>query len=293
MSDRVFTNMPAVDYGGKETPRSELVPGERLKTSFFLSSHQAQVMDVESAERVAEFALKVVPRSFSYEEMLDMFEKVGDGWHDRDEHKNGRRAASKKLLESKKTFSWELMSGDEPIGFCVAVQKGFGPDLESMVHNFTEAANLKPGEGVEIYKIALYREHTGKKLGRSLFPMLQDRIFKGQDDLKDVKNGADIPKLKPAKFIFLSTTIGPKFPDGTYEGNLVDSREHYKRLGYSRVGENRFTIHAPFSDSAALANGNADQSGRGQIVLDTTDKNRRGLGAPMLNLGSRPGLQST
>lgn len=246
MTQLASVNYSGQDIMGKETPRSDLVSGERLKTCFYLSSSQSQVMDVESAQRLVDLELKINPIKYSYAELLKKFEEVGDDWHERDEHKNGRRSISEKILEGRRTYNWEITSGKTPIGFCCAVKKGFNSDLETMVHNFSEAAQLRPNDGMEIYKVALFRDYTNKKIGRTIFPMIHDRIFRGQAELIDV-SGKTIPTLKPSKFIFLSSTIGPKFNANSFEGNLVDSRPHYKRLGYSRVAEHKFTIHAPFS----------------------------------------------
>jgi len=247
------------DMMGEAIPREALVSGERLKTSFYLSSNQAQMMDVESAERLAALRLSINPVNYSYDELLERFERVGDGWHDRDEHKNGRNAGTKRTLEGKRTYNWEISSGGDPIGFCCAVKRGFNSDLQSMVENFDEAAGLKVGDGMEIYKVALYRAHTKQGIGRTVFPLIHDRIFKGQDAQTDHR-GNEIPALKSSKFIFLSSTIGPKFADGTFEGNLVDTRPHYRRLGYTRVGENRFTIHAPFSNAISSTGVSEDLS---------------------------------
>ncbi len=168
--------------------------------------------------RIASENLWIKPVSLPYEKILENLEKIGDHWHERPEHKNGRRAKTKKRLESRKTHTWMFMRGDKEIGFCVAVKQGFD---DSLADRYNVAA-----KGTEIYKIGLFPEYQHEGLGHCFLPVIQIALLDGQKAVP----AENIAKVIPSERIYLNTR----------DSNSTDSRNFYGMHGWELRGEEVF-----------------------------------------------------
>lgn len=168
--------------------------------------------------------LSIRPVSLSYEEMLERLKRIENGkqknvpgWHERPEHLGSKRPKTQKILEDRsRTHTWVFMRGEEEIGFCIAVKRGFDKTL-------SEKFGVSSGNGTEIYKIGLYPEFTNQGYGQVFLPSVQLALFNGQTASEELGT----KKLTPSELIYLNTR----------DTNVVDSRRFYENQGYRRVGE--------------------------------------------------------
>lgn len=236
--------------------REPLQANETLMTHFIMKAPPPSVPSEINARGMSE-GLRIQALKPDYELMLRELEKIGDGWHLRDEHTDPvKRLKSQKILEGNKTSIWHFMRGDTPIGFCCAVKKGFGGDLERIAGRFNSATThdddrVNPAKGVEIYKVGLYRDFVGKAYGFNFLPAVQHALLVGQQAVEC----ADILEIKPSEFIYLNTRLT----------NAVDSREFYSRLGYSYAGQDSWPIST--SEIRALQTAVAQLPSRGNGVV--------------------------
>ena len=211
----------------------ELRPNETLMTHFIMRAPPPS-MPSEVAARGLSEGLTLRALKPDYDQILEELEKIGDGWHLRDEHTDeSRRDKTRKLLESSRASTWHFMRDGEPIGFCVAVKKGFCKNLPRIVENFNRATEnpdyrLNPNRGTEIYKVGLYEEFIGKAYGHNFLPGVQVALLNGQLGVES----EGIEEIKPSDFIYLNTRLT----------NRVDSRQFYQKLGYAWAGEERWLI---------------------------------------------------
>lgn len=208
---------------------------ETLVTHFIMRAPPPS-MPSETATRGTLLGVRLKPVKLDYDGVLQKLEEAGDGWQLRDEHTNPKRQSkTKALLEGKRTSIWEFALGDspDPIGFCIAVKRGFGSDLQRITDNFNAATEdqanwLNPEKSTEIYKVALYRDYIGDKLGYNFLPAVQGVLLTGQAAVPE----QGIEELKPSDYIYLNTR----------KTNLIDSRGFYQNLGYKKVGSESWPL---------------------------------------------------
>lgn len=217
------------------TQETALRENETLLTHYIMKAPPPSV-PFEVAARFAHEGLRLKALKLDYNLILDELEKVGDGWHMRDEHTDpDQRPKTKKLLEGSRTSIWHLTRGDnhEPIGFCCAVKKGFNSELSRISTRYNAATGnpdhrVNPRNGVEVYKVGLYRDFVGAGYGHNFLPAVQAALLVGQEAVKS----EGIAAIKPSEFIYLNTRLT----------NLVDSRNFYETLGYKYAGEDRWPV---------------------------------------------------
>jgi len=162
--------------------------------------------------------LRIKPVKLSYEEILEKLKNIGDDWHLRPEHLNGKRTRTKQKLEGARTHTWAFLRGDKEIGICIAVKKGFD---SSLADKFGVAA-----KGTEIYKIGLYPDYQHKGYGDVFLPAIQVALMHGQGEVAS----AGVERLSPSEMIYLNTR----------DTNSTDSRNFYSNNGWSLIGQEVF-----------------------------------------------------
>lgn len=188
-----------------------------LMTHFILDAPPPGVPASEVG-RIGSEKLSIEPVKLNYEQILQQLERIGDDWHERSEHKNGRRAKTKRKLESSKTHTWFFMRGNEAIGFCVAIKQGFD---DALADRFNIAA-----KGTEIYKIGLFPEFQHQGYGHCFIPMMQAALLNGQEAVEEL----GVTKVIPSDRVYLNTR----------DSNSTDSRHFYQTHGWKMVGEETF-----------------------------------------------------
>lgn len=230
--------------------RDNLKPDETLMTHFIMKAPPPEVPSEVHARAMSE-GLWIAPVKLSYDEFTKELEKIGDSWHLRDEHTNSNKTPkTQKIIEGKHTSIWQFMRGQEPIGFCCAVQKGFGGEFERISERF----GLEARKGSEIYKVGLYPDFVGQGYGHVYLPAVQIALLHGQNAVES----EGIPKVPPSDFIYLNTRLS----------NRVDSRSFYQRLGYSNAGDERWPM-SPFERPATpIVESNPDRIKRPNRALN-------------------------
>lgn len=202
----------------------ELSNNETLMTHFIMKAPPPSVPYDVAARGMSE-GLSIRALKPDYDLILSELERIGDGWHLRDEHTSAsRKEKTKKILEGSNTSIWHFMRGNEAIGFCVAVKKGFGSEHVRVSERF----GLEAKKGAEIYKVGLYRPFIGSGYGHNFLPAVQAALLSGQEGVEQ----EGIKPITPNEFIYLNTR----------KTNLVDSTTFYKTLGYQWAGEERWPI---------------------------------------------------
>lgn len=195
-----------------------------LMTHFLMEAPPPSIPPETMAQGLSE-GLGVRAVKPTHEQIKRELERIGDGWHLRDEHVNPDRVEkTRALLEGTKTSAWQFTQNGKPIGFCVAVKGGFCGEHTRISERF----NLHSRRGAEIYKVGLYPEYTGRGYGHIFLPTVQIALLNGQEGVKD----QDIRSITPNEFIYLNTR----------ETNRINSVPFYKSLGYDWAGEERFPL---------------------------------------------------
>ncbi len=205
------------------------ISNEFLMTHFIMEAPPPAVPH-DSLARAGSENLWIKPVKATYDVILDNLEKIGDGWNLRSEHQDkNKRERTKSKLEGKRTHCWYFMRGEEAVGFCIAIKAGFDSSLSD---KFGLSARNS-----EIYKVGLFPEHQHNGLGHVFLPMVQGALLNGQAAVPS----RSVQEIKPSDKLYLNTRTT----------NSTDSRDFYKKLGWTLRGEDRWVN--PISEGTQLS----------------------------------------
>lgn len=123
------------------------------------------------------FSIKPVQTNY---DMFALLTRIVGGpydWHKRREyHDDTEYQAIKSVIEDEKSRLWLFMHENEIIGYCQAANVESGSSLSSVFSGASENISV-----AEIFKIGMFPEYTGKKLGQMFVPAVLRELLTEHD----------------------------------------------------------------------------------------------------------------